>query len=184
MTPQSQLPLEWKAKLNLARNAAALKQLGFAFSLPILLIFLIMLLLNWPIRGEAVWFSLQITGGVTAVVLLFLAIVLGLFYRGGYEYQYRLDENGIRAATSGQTAKKNAVVNFLLVISGQPGPMSAGAMAQSRQSEFIGWGQVKRVTTNARQKTITLWGGKRPLTEIACNENNYEAVLQAINERI
>jgi hypothetical protein len=170
--------LRWQAKLDLRRNEVVLKQLALALSLPVILTFLFILFLEWPLDRQVLQQVILIALTVTGLLIVLLLIVVELFYRGEYEYQYRLDRKGIRAKTTGRTAKTNAIVNTLLILSGRPGQAGAGILAQSRQVEYVAWKKVDGFRAHPEQKTITLYRGKHPLMVVACADQLYETVLQ------
>ncbi|MDP2989699.1 MAG: zinc-ribbon domain-containing protein [Kiritimatiellota bacterium] len=179
---KKQLPLQWEAKLHLIRNAVVLKQLAFAFGIPVILIFILFLVLAWPIDLQALQQAFTIVLIVAGILLTLGLIAVGLVYGGGYKYQYWLDEQGIKARPFGRTAKINTIANFLLIFSGRPGRAGIGILAQSRQVEYVAWKNVDGVTAQPDQKTITLRKGKRTLMVVACDDTHYEAVLQLAQE--
>lgn len=170
----------WSARISLVRNTVVVRQLALALGIPILLIALLMLALEWPPDPRAIGVALQVAGMVAGTFLVLLVIVLGLIYRGGYEYRYEVDREGIRATTHGRTAATNRIVNLLLMLSGRPSAAGAGILAAARQSEFVAWSRVSGVRADDRQRTITLMCGGRPAMLVACDEAQYAAVLEYV----
>lgn len=170
----------WTARLSLIGSKVVLRQLALALGLPIILIALFMLALEWPPDPRALGVALRVAAIVAGIILVLLAIVLGLVYRGGYEYRYEIDRQGIRATTHGRTATTNRVVNLLLLLSGSPSAAGAGMLAAARQSEFVAWSRVSGISTDDRQHTITLLSGGRPLMLVACDAARYPAVLEYV----
>ncbi len=177
-SPTADAPvLEWTARISLARSGVVLRQLALALGIPIVLLALLMLILEWPPDLRSAGVALQVAGIVAGIFLVLLAIVLGLVYRGGYEYRYTIDSRGIRATAHGRTAATNRVVNLLLLLSGRPSAMGAGLLAAGRQSEFVPWSQVSGIDVDEGQRTIALLQGRRALMLVACGPAEYAAVL-------
>jgi len=176
--------LEWEADLPLFRSGVLLRQLGLALGIPVLLILALLLALDWPPdadRLRAIGGVVLIVGGILVVLAL---LALGLVYGGKYRFRYRLDDDGITAEPIGATARKNRVINLLLVLSGRPSAMGAGLLAQSRQREELSWLQVDRAVPEASSQSIALHKGKRVVMLVVCRPDNQEEVLQAIRRRL
>lgn len=169
----------WVASRPILRDPLVLRQLGLVFIISLAVLLVIMAIIQWPWDQD----TLRLLGGITlitgAIFLVLLPIGVAVIAAGGYQVEYRLDDEGIGGRPYGRTARKNAVVNILLVLSGQPWAMGAGMLAQSRQAEYAAWKDVDRVETDPRQRTITLYRVKRPLMVVACDEDHYERVLDA-----
>lgn len=170
----------WTARLSLVRSGVVLRQLALALGLPIILIALFILVLEWPPDPQTLGAALRVAGIVAGIILVLLAIVLGLVYRGGYEYRYEIDQRGITATTHGRTAATNRIVNLLLLLSGRPSAAGAGLLAAVRQSEFVAWSQVSGIRADDAQRTITLLRGRRAIMLVACEAAQYGAVLEFV----
>ncbi|RMG24632.1 MAG: hypothetical protein D6724_05640 [Armatimonadetes bacterium] len=156
-----------------------IQQLGLALGIPLVIVFLLLLALDWPPDVESLLRSIKVVGGVGAFIFfVLLPIALLVTFAGGYEMEYRLNERGIGGRTVGRTAKRNAIVNFLLILSGRPTAMGAGMAAQARQVEYVAWKDVQRVEADPKRRLITLKKGRWPLMVVACDEAHYDAVLQ------
>jgi len=170
--------MEWVATLSILQNKVIMRQLALIFFIPLGFLFLVLLLADWPPDLENLVFNLKIVLITAGIFLALLLIAIGLVYGGRYEYEFRLNKKGIGGRPHGRTAKKNAIANFLLMFSGNPTAMGAGASAEARQIEYVAWKDVDRVVPDERRKTIALQKGKRPLMVVPCDEEHYEAVLK------
>lgn len=177
-TPGARPSLEWDATLNLTRSRVVVRQLALAFGIPIIVLFILLLILGWPIDRKALQTALQIALIVAGIFAVLLLVVLTLVYRGGYQLRYTLNDGGIEGRPRGRTAATNTVANVLLMFSRRPGAVGAGLIAQSRQVECVAWDKVTGVDTDPNQRTITLLNGRRPLMVVACDEAHYEEVLR------
>jgi hypothetical protein len=172
--------LEWTARLNMLRSGLLMGQLGLALGIPIVLLGLLLIALDWPPDLSLLGSVLQVMGVVAGIFAALLAIVLGLVYRGGYDYHFVIDATGIRATTTGRTASTNRIVNTLLVLSGRPSAAGAGMLAAGRQSEYVAWNDVSGFSVNERQRTITLKGGALPAMLVVCDAAHFPAVLEYV----
>jgi len=173
-----QYKLEWVAPFPIWHNRVVIQQLALVFIIPLLVLLAILVLILWPPDGEKLLLMgriVAITGGIFLALLLAGTAVVSA---GGYEMEYRVGEQGIGGRPHGRTARKNRLINLLLVLSGRPSAMGAGMLAQSRQVEYVAWKDVGRIEADPRQRTIALYRGRRPLMVVACDDAHYEAVLQ------
>lgn len=178
---QPGLPIfEWTARLKMWRSGLLMGQLALVLGIPILLIGLLLIGLDWPPDMELLSSVLQVMAVVAAIFLVLLTLALGLIYRGGYDYHYIIDADGIRATTTGRTAQTNRIVNTLLMLSGRPSAAGAGILAAARQDEYLAWSDVSAFSVDARQYTITLKSGPLPAMLVVCEAAQYSAVLEFV----
>jgi hypothetical protein len=170
----------WTARLKIWRSALVMGQLALVLGIPILLIGLLLIVLEWPPDMALISSVLQVMGVVAAIFLVLLTLALGLIYRGGYDYYYVIDADGIRATTTGRTAKTNRIVNTLLMLSGRPSAAGAGILAAARQDEYLAWSDVSAFSVDARQYTITLKSGPLPAMLVVCEAAQFSAVLEFV----
>lgn len=174
---QETLAMEWVGTLSILKNKVVVTQLGLVFFIPLLVVGLVVGLSNRPSTPEEWGFLLRIVLITGAVFLGLLLIAILIVYGGRYEYEFRLNDQGIGGRPHGKTAKKNRIINLLLLFSGKPTPTGTGLMAMSRQEEYVAWNKVDTVIADERHRTITLQKGKRPLMVVPCDEAHYAAVL-------
>jgi hypothetical protein len=169
--------LEWVAPFPIWRNRVVIQQLALVFVIPLVILSVILALILWPRDSETLVFLGEIVLITAGVFLILLLIGVAVVSAGGSEMEYRLNEQGIGGRPYGRTAKKNTVINTLLVFSGRPTAMGAGVLAQSRQVEYTAWKDVHRVETDPKRRTIALYKGRWPVMVVACDDAHYEAVL-------
>jgi len=176
--------LEWVASLPFWHNTVVIQQLALVFFLPLALLLGVLIVADWPLDAEMWLFDSKLVLIVATIFLVLMVIGVAVVFAGGYEVEYRTNDRGIGGRPRGRTAKKNALVNFLLMISGRPTAMGTGMMAQSRQAEYVAWKDVERVETDPQRRLITLKKGRRPLMVVACDEAHYDAVLQFAQNKV
>jgi hypothetical protein len=170
--------MEWVATLSILQNKVVVRQLGYVFFIPLIVLGIILTLIIWPSDAQEWGFVGQIVLITAAVFLGLLLVAILLVYGGKYEYQFRLNEKGIGGRPYGLTAKKNKVTNFLLMFSGQPTAVGTGMLAEARQIEYVAWKDVDTVITDEKHKTLTLHKGKRPLMVVPCDAEQFPAIQQ------
>jgi hypothetical protein len=175
--------LEWTASLPFWHNTAVIQQLAVVYVIPLAFLFGILVVADWPLDTERLLFDGKLVLIAAAIVLVLMVIGIAVTFAGGYEMEYRINDHGIGGRTCGRTAKGNAVVNFLLALSGRPTAAGAGLAAQPRQVEYVAWKDVERVETDPQRRLITLKKGRRPLMVVACDVQHYAAVVQFAQEK-
>ena len=143
---------------------------------------ILFMILSWPITPEKLGQILEILLIVGGILLGLFMLAMLFFFGGRYEYRYSLNAQGIERRPGSSTARKNGIVNFLLIFSGRPTAMGTGLLAQSRQVEYIAWKEVDRVAAEPDKKTVSLYKGKKPFMVVACDEQHYEPVLHRAQE--
>lgn len=110
------LAITWQASLRLLTNAVIIRQLFFVLVLSVLCVLVFALSLDafeGHLSLESAWryllIALLILGGLSFVA----ALVMLVIYGNQYDYQFMVDEVGVKAETVGGTRRKNAVINFL-----------------------------------------------------------------------
>ena len=180
-------PISWNANLPLITSSVVIKQLLFALVVSNLCVLIFILTVD-AFSGDLtlqrflnyVLYTLIIFGSLSVLA----ALVMLVFYGNRYEYKFTLDETGITSETVGKTKKKNAIINFLLIFSGKPGPAGTGLLAASRQKEKIAWSKVDRIQTDANKLEIVLRRKGRAIMLIRCTPENYAEVLRRANEAV
>ncbi len=166
--------MSWSISLPIFKNTVVLKQLGLAIGIPLALVAIILIVAS----GDGVYALYGL--GLIAALLFFTWLFLMIVYRGKYEMDFILDDNGALYRTQTGQAKKNRIVNTLAIVlgvlSGKPAAVGAGTLAQSRQEELLLWNRITRVSYKPRSHTILLRSG--PMNNIAlfCSAENYSAV--------
>ncbi|NPV07276.1 MAG: hypothetical protein HPY83_04845 [Anaerolineae bacterium] len=105
------------------------------------------------------------------------ALTIGVIYSARYRYSVRLNEPGVEAEPAGGRARKDLIINSLLLLSGRPGARRAGLTAHGCRRERARSSEVDDVVGDSRPHSIELRRRGRPLTVVACTSGIYEEVL-------
>lgn len=179
--------MTWSADLPLLTSSIVVKQLLFVLIASCLFVLVFMLIVD-AFSGDLTFerfFNYLLYTLIILCILTFLAVfVMLIFYGNRYEYQFTLDETGVTAETKGGTRKKNAILNFLLLFSGKPGPAGSGLIAASRQKEKIAWKKVDSIQTDEKKLEVILRRRGRAIMLIRCTPENYSEVIRRANEAI
>jgi len=179
--------ISWNANLPLLTSSVVIKQLLFVLVASNICVLIFILTVD-AISGDLTFqrfshyllYALIIFGFLSLLAVL----VMLVFYGNQYEYKFTLDETGITSETVGGTKKKNAIINFLLIFSGKPGPAGSGLLAASRQKEKIPWRKVDSIQTDANKLEIVLRRKGWAIMLIRCTPENYAEVLRRANEAV
>jgi hypothetical protein len=181
------LAITWKASLRLLTNVVVIRQLFFVLVLSVLCVLAFLLLLEafeGHLSLDSAWryllIALLILGGLSFLA----ALVMLVIYGNKYEYQFTVDEVGVKAETVGGTRRKNVIINWLLLLSGRPGPAGAGLLAASRQRELVKWKDVDWLDFNPEKKEIVLRRGKRAVMLVQCTAENFDRVLRLAQQAL
>lgn len=164
------------------------------------------MLKSWAIAMVATWLVMMLILGITftaqgeaedlpAIALVLLAVTAGLgvsgllvmllLFRGGYPVRYTVSGEGVRMETLSQVAKRsNRLAIVLGALSGKPGLLGAGLVAQTRETEAVAWQGAFRLEPRPRRQLIVLKGSWRSLMLVQCREDNYEEVLARMRQEM
>ena len=173
---QNPSELTWVAKLPFARDPVFIRQMSLVFVLPLVVVGLLLVVLEWPLDMQSLSMILKIVLVSGAVVLVLYVFVIFGVLRGRQEIRYTLDAKGVREETAGPLKHMN-LVKLLLVLSGKPTYAGIGLMAQGPKSERITWKRIEKLVPDPQAKTVTLRKGRTDLMVLHCTEENYEQVL-------
>lgn len=175
------MKMEWSISVPIFKNTIILKQLAIAIGIPFGIIALVILITS----GKSVYtlYALGMIGSVLVLTWLFIMLV----YRGRYEAEYVLNDQGVLCRTQAKQAKKNRIVNTLTVVlgflSGKPTVAGAGMLAQSKQAVFIKWNCVRKVKYKPRSLTILIRGGWTENIGLFCTQENYPAIERLVRTK-
>lgn len=173
--------LQWEIKVSIFKNSVILKQLGLAIGIPFGLVALIIALSSKGSRDTI--YAL----GLIALLLILTWLLIMLVYRGKYEVEFVLDNNGVLCRTKARQAKRNRVMNSLTVIlgllTGKPTVAGAGLLAQSRQEVFIRWSHVTKVKYKPQRHTVLIRSGWTDQIALFCTQDNYDLVERLIRQK-
>lgn len=173
--------LKWEINVSIFKNSVILKQLGLAIGIPFGLVALIIALSSKGSRDTI--YAL----GLIASLLILTWLLIMLVYRGKYEVEFVLDNNGVLCRTKARQAKRNRVMNSLTVIlgllTGKPTVAGAGLLAQSRQEVFIRWSHVTKVKYKPQRHTVLIRSGWTDQIALFCTQDNYDLVERLIRQK-
>lgn len=166
--------IQWQISVPIFRNSVILKQLGIAVGIPFGLVAVVIGLTS----GKSVYTLYGL--GLIALLLLLSWLFIAVVYRGKYAAEFVLDEKGVLCRTHAKQAKKNRIINTLIVLlgllSGKPTAAGAGMLAQSRQEVFLRWNRITKVKYKPKSRTILLRGGLTEQIALFCTDENYPQI--------
>ncbi len=119
--------LQWKIKVSILKNSVILKQLGLAIGIPFGLVTLIIALSSKGSRDTI--YAL----GLIAALLILTWLLIMVVYRGKYDMEFVVNNNGVLCRTKAKQAKRNRLINSLTVMlslfTGKPAVAGAGLLA-------------------------------------------------------
>lgn len=177
--------VQWEINVPMFRNTVILKDLGIAIGIPFGILILILLIVSGgDISADGIGYPLIAIGTLFFVSFLFIMLVYG----GKYAAGYIIDAKGILNYTQKKQAKRNKIINSLLVVVGlllgKPSAAGAGILAQSRQSVLVKWKSIRKVKVYPSSKSIVVKGGFAEKIALFCNDDNFEYVKDIILNKV
>ncbi|MDD2426945.1 MAG: hypothetical protein PHR78_01690 [Eubacteriales bacterium] len=169
--------LNWKIRIPLLKNRLIRNQLALAIGIPFGILCLVLLLLQ-AYNGLAL---------VGATLVLAFLLVLFIF-RGTYDVEFTLDEQGISCETQNKQKKRvrrmASATAVMGVLAGNPTATGAGLMAGARTNERLLWKRIRKVKYLDQQRTIMLRAGWGEAIAVFCTEENYQEISAAIQQNL
>lgn len=172
--------MEWKIKVPIFKNPVILKQLGIAVGIPFGLVAVVICVTSG--RSVDTLYAL----GLIGILMLFTWIFVMAVYGGKYEAEFFLDEEGVLCRTQAKQARKNQIINSLTVVvgllSGKPAVAGAGVLAGVRQSVYLRWNRITKISFQPDRRTILLRGGWTEHIALFCTKENYALAEQFVRD--
>lgn len=184
--------ISWDIDIPLLTNKHIARQIVLVFSLAILFTLTILFLVEL-FSGGLTWdFIAALLRIFLLLVVIFTALTfLGvyLFMGNCYYYTFTLEpQKGICEKPQNKQQKSNLLVNSLLLVAGlltkNFSAAGAGALAHSRQEQFVTWKEISKVENDPQNYTITLKRNKRTLMIVFCHPDNYQTVSEIIQSKV
>jgi len=127
---------------------------------------------------------ITLTGiGVLIFAGLYVLVSL-LFFRNRIRTRYTLDSKGVGSRFTRSVSKINTMTIVLGALAGSPTVTGAGLLASSRESSFVSWDSVQKVTVDPTRRVISLHNGWRALQRLYCYPDNYETVHDFVKQHV
>lgn len=173
--------MEWKIKVPIFKNPVILKQLGIAVGIPFGLVAVIIGITS----GRSVYTLYAF--GLIGALMLFTCVFIMAVYGGKYEAEFFLDEEGVLCRTQAKQEKKNRIVNALTVVvgllSGKPAVAGAGMLAGARQSVYLRWNRITKISYQPSRQTILLRGAWAEHIGLFCTKENYAGAEAFVRQK-
>ena len=169
--------LSWSIRVPLLKNRVILSQLGLALGIPFGILLVVLLIVR-------VWYALAIVGA--ALILAFLLVMF--IFRGTYDVQYTLDDEGITCETQSKQKKRvwgmATATTLMGALTGNPTAAGAGMLAGAGIKRRLLWRRIRKMKYLDRSGTILLYAGFGETTAVFCTEENYMAIRQFIQNMV
>lgn len=177
--------LQWEIYVPIFRNKFILQGIGLVIGIPFGTLIAIILIVS---KGNVFGTDAKYALGMIALLFLLTFIRILFVYGGKYEPGFIVDNEGIINYTQAKQAKRNKILNTLLIkfgaLSARPSSMGSGMIAQSKQVMQLKWKNIKKVVYYPKQHTIIVRGGYTEKIAVFCTKENYTAVETIVKEKI
>jgi hypothetical protein len=176
--------LQWEIYVPIFKNRYILKGLALTIGIPFgILITFIIIAAKGDILGTDAKYALLLIALLFLLTFLLILIVYGNKYAPGFI----IDESGIVNYTQKKQAKRNRIINALVIalgaLSGNFTAMGTGMMAQSRQVMQLKWKNIRKVYYDPKRYTILVRGAYMEKIAVFCTQQNYAHVEAIIKKK-
>lgn len=176
--------LQWEIYVSIFRNRYIMKGLGLAMGIPFGIVIAVILI---NARGDVFGTDAKYALGLIGMLFILTFLLIMIVYGGKYAPGFIVDEKGIVNYTQDKHAKRNRIINGLLIalgaISGNPTAMGTGMIAQSRQVVRLRWKNINKVKYDSKRYTILVRGGYMEKIAVFCTPENYMQVSKYIQQK-
>jgi hypothetical protein len=175
-------PFSWTIRLSLFKHPLLLKQLGLAIGIPFgVIIFILILTASQP---PYLYYAL----GLIGLLMLLTGLVLLIVFRGTYDLEFVVSEQGITSRMQETQARRTGRINraaiLLGLFAGNYTTAGAGMLAESRQGQSLGWTRIRKVSWQPRRHIIILRAALGGTIVLFCLPDNYGPVGDFIQEKL
>lgn len=178
--------ITWEEDISLLGNPLIIKQSFFvAGGAGLLMAFLMSFLFATTGEYGDILPVLFISAVGAAGLWVFMALIMVIFFGNRIRIRFTVDGKG----ALWETVDKRALgANRLAMVAGvlgrSPGTAGAGAVAASREKEFVSWTDVKAIEHDPRRHMIVLRSSWRPVMMLVCRPENFGRVNRFLEQRI
>jgi len=181
--PENKSNYEWKISVTIFSNRTILSQLAIGIGIPFGILIVMLIIVRDPENLIYTGYAFILL----AALFIFTYIIILMMYRGKYEVGFTLSDQGIHCFTLPEQARKNKKINgltFVLgVLSRKPAIIGAGMIAETKQSVFVNWKDIRKINYHNGQNTILLKGSPTQTIAVFCNPDNFQKVKEIIEAK-
>jgi hypothetical protein len=124
-----------------------------------------------------------VVGAVSAGLLVLLILVMLGFFSNRFPMGFRLGPQGAMVVSLSRCGRwGNRLAVILGALAGKPGVAGAGLLGMAQETVGVVWDDVRRLNIHAPARVISLMDGWHVVLRIYCTPQNYEKVLNAVQE--
>ncbi len=182
----NQKTISWESRIGLLTNPVVLRQTALTvIGAGLLMAFLLSFILAATGEFDGILPMLRVSLIVTLALGLFIALIMVVFFGNRIRVRFTVNDQGMLWET---VDKRIRGANRLAIIAGAFGRSAqtagAGAIAASREKEFVSWDEIAAVDSNPKHLQIVIRNSWRPVMLVVCNPDNFQTVTNYIAERI
>lgn len=178
--------ITWETRIGLLTNPLVLKQtILTVVGAGLVMAFLLSFILATTGEFSGILPMLGVSLLAVAVLGLLVAFIMLVFLGNRVRVRFTVNEDGVLWET---VDKRVRGANRLAVVAGVLGRSAqtagAGAVAKSREKEFVAWDEVAAVETDPKRLQIVLRNSWRPVMMAVCLPENFQTVADYAAQRI
>ena len=184
MSEEESTKLEWERQIPLFSNYVVLKQLSVAILISAFLVMMLLIVLDPEMIFDAFMVFLLLVGILGVLAVIAMALIQGAT-RGGLKAGFTLNDSGMHYEAKKHSKSLNRLTAIGGVLAGSPALLGGSMINISRESEFMSWDEVKKITAYDSQKTIVAY--RKSLISpmgLFCTDENYDTAKEYIKKHL
>ena len=184
--PSDQSPLTWETDIRLFTHPLMLANFAKLFAITgFIMAALLSFLLAVNGETDGIVPLLEMVGIILAGFAVMCFLICLVVFRNKMHMRFRVDAKVAEVDMADTRAEKaNKLAMVLGVLSGKPGLVGAGLLAQSNRQQKAVWSAIARVHYHPSWRAITLSNGWRTVVTLYCTPENYAAVAAAVEQAL
>lgn len=170
--------ITWRYDIPLLTNRFMLWDFGKVIVISVAVMALLVIVMGLLTRGEAVflpWRILALVTGIMAGLFAVATLILG----NRMEARFTVSAKGVGYEAGLRERRVNRTVFWLGLLARSPTTAGAGALAASRESEFIPWASVRTLRVHRGPRVVVLKNSWRVVMRMYCPPELFERVVAA-----
>ncbi|MDD3407497.1 MAG: hypothetical protein PHP13_05375 [Methanomicrobium sp.] len=184
MSEEESTKIVWERQIPLFSNNVLLKQLSVAILISAFFVMMLLIVLDPDMIIDAFMVFLLLVGILGVLAVIAMALIQAAT-RGGLSAEFSLDDFGMHYEAKKHSKSLNRLTAIGGILAGSPSLLGGSMINISRESEFMSWDEVKKITAYDSQKTIVAY--RKSLISpmgLFCTDENYAETKEYIKNHL
>lgn len=130
--------------------------------------------------------DIYFASGFVGMLFFLTYVVMAIMFPKGFVSKIQMDEKGISQVSMSQTGRVNRAAIIGGIITGKPGAVGTGLLAEAGDNRDMNWNDIKIVKINRDTKYMYFSRGALTLFPIGffCPEKKYKEVAEFVSKKV